>query len=530
VWYDKGKAQFHVPPELKNCYHAEHMLLQLASPFIPLHHIKNGTLGVRGHTCAFPQDVASFAKTLPRLPRDTTVLKVLHSFQKEIGSTKQSVNKTFRVRKKVVLEALYWLKKHNYLYEHIEIDESNLDWIDGDEADLDYYVKEIVDDYDPTDVDDNDDKGPSVDQTTVPREEADEDVTAIGVVVEDSPLIQSENDRQVQQALQDVKEAKVNFPDIDASPISEWDKTQKIMCMAFPWLFPGGIGDVQDFPGKYMADWGSMMLYYEDGRFERDSMFCFFAQNYLIRRRNSASGRYFTENFHKNAPPNLDDLQESIRNGDTSFVNNLTYYSKRVKGSNPYWMAKRAELYSWIQHHADVGNGVPMFFITLSCAEYMWPDVIDLLRERMEMAGEDTSKVYLDSPGLVQLINDYSMVVQEYYQKRVEHWLDVVGKKLLGIEHYWVRYEFTPGRGQIHAHLLAISSDQYIFDFMHKDSEFENGKEVASKRLADWAEKRFGLSATVNDGFDDLSHKAIDSGVTMRFSNVPRCEKEKDIA
>jgi hypothetical protein len=299
--------------------------------------------------------------------------------------------------------------------------------------------------------------------------------------------------------------------------------------MAFPWLFPGGIGDIKDFPGSNIGDWGRMMYHYEEGRFARDPLFCFFAENYIIRRRNSTSGRYFTEDFHKDSPTTLDDLQQAINDGDTKFVNNLTYYSKRVKGSNPYWMQKRSELYSWIQHHADVGNGVPMFFITLSCAEYMWPDVIDLVKERMEMAGEDTSKVDVNSPGLVELINDYSIVVQEYYQKRVEHWLDTVGKELLGIKHYWVRYEFTPGRGQIHAHLLAISSDQYIYEFMKDDKKFDNGKEIATQRLANWAEKRFGLTASVREGFDDLPEKAIDSGITVRFSDVPEENMDSDI-
>jgi hypothetical protein len=47
----------------------------------------------------------------------------------------------------------------------------------------------------------------------------------------------------------------------------------------------------------------------------------------------------------------------------------------------------RAELYSSINHHVKEGNGMPNFFITLSCAEYFWPDVLRLLNERLKIAG-----------------------------------------------------------------------------------------------------------------------------------------------
>jgi hypothetical protein len=56
-----------------------------------------------------------------------------------------------------------------------------------------------------------------------------------------------------------------------------------------------------------------------------------------------------------------------------------TYYSQRVRGSSLYWRSRWAELYSWINHHVKEGNGMPNFFITLSCAKYFWPDVLCLL-------------------------------------------------------------------------------------------------------------------------------------------------------
>ena len=114
----------------------------------------------------------------------------------------------------------------------------------------------------------------------------------------------------------------------------------------------------------------------------------------------------------------MEELQQQIRNGNMSFINSLTYYNKRVKGSNLYWRAKRSELYTWINHHVEKGNGVPMFFITLSCAEYHWHDIIRLLKQRMELAGKDSSQCYVGSKQMSTILKQYTSVIQEYFQQR----------------------------------------------------------------------------------------------------------------
>ena len=65
IWYVNGVPQFHVPIEHPCLLLAEKMLIQLASPFIPLRHIKNGVFGLSGHVCCFEQDVEGFVNSLP---------------------------------------------------------------------------------------------------------------------------------------------------------------------------------------------------------------------------------------------------------------------------------------------------------------------------------------------------------------------------------------------------------------------------------------------------------------------------------
>jgi len=294
--------------------------------------------------------------------------------------------------------------------------------------------------------------------------------------------------------------------------------------MAFPWLFPGGVGDITDFPEpKNYEKWASFMLYYEDGRFATDKLWCFFAQNFLTRRRNTDSGNYFVNGYYSGCPDNLPDIQDQIKNGNYSIVNNITYFAKAVRGSNHFWMARRSELYSWINYHVEQGNGAPMYFITLSCAEYHWPDIIRLLQDRLRKAdrGKDAENLNINSPNLVQLVNEYSIVVQEYFQKRVEAFLETTGKTIFGIKHYWVRYEFTPGRGQIHAHMLCISDDQSIYKHMARDLKQKDGEEKRAIRLATWAKAKIGLNATVGHGFDNLDKNTeCKNAISTRFTDV----------
>ena len=50
----------------------------------------------------------------------------------------------------------------------------------------------------------------------------------------------------------------------------------------------------------------------------------------------------------------------------------------------------------------------------------------------------------------------------QYFQERVKLWFNTVGKEVFEITNYWARYEFAPGRGQIHAHVLCISSNKEL--------------------------------------------------------------------
>ncbi len=129
------------------------------------------------------------------------------------------------------------------------------------------------------------------------------------------------------------------------------------------------------------------------------------------------------------------------------------YFGKNVPGSAAFWRSKKAELYSWINHHIEKGRGAPNLFMTLSCAEYFWPDLKRILEEYILQAEGKSVNLELDHSTLNNVLNGYTLVVQEFFHLRVQEYFKKIGINVFGIKYYWGRFEFAKSRGQIHLHL-----------------------------------------------------------------------------
>ncbi len=53
-----------------------------------------------------------------------------------------------------------------------------------------------------------------------------------------------------------------------------------------------------------------------------------------------------------------------------------------------------------------------------------------------------------------------------------------VVKETLGIDHYWGRVEFAPGRGAIHLHIIGIARDKAYLRAFYQASTSEEKAEV----------------------------------------------------
>jgi hypothetical protein len=523
IWIDDdGTTRFDVPKELSELRIAEILLIQRVAPLVPLHHIRNGTLGIKGHVCSFVQDISEVATVLPRLPSNVKAVKMIRTYT---GSDGKPTTKTFVINRKRVLRALRWLIRYHRDYRtayengELRIDETNLDWMgDLDEAELPSVatVERVF--ADSAEADGSDEGGVSNAQSISPETTATDEMECSGITCGGEAALTSEAHdsliRSLQAAASKNKVSVLDWPQTSSEALSEYDDSMKIFTNAFPHLFPGGIADANERERTIAVtpqDWAKHLLFYKDGRFAKDPIWCFFAYNYVQRRQNVSGGNYFVNSHISNPPRSLEQLQNQLRDGDTSFINKISFYTKRVRGSDAYWRFKRSQLYAWINHHVGNGNGAPQLFKTLSCAEYFWPDMIRLLEDRVWIAegkhlsqlGEklyrDGKKIELtnDSTARNKAVNDYSIVVQEFFIERLRDWLTTVGKEIFGIRHYWCRLEFAKGRGQIHAHLLAIVQNEKLKRLQYQLNNPKITPQHEADLITEWAEDTLGMSASL---------------------------------
>ena len=517
TWTDNhGIKHLTVPKELSDLREGEKLLIQQVSPYIPLQHLQKGTYGCKGHVCSFPQTIHNICTVLPRLPSDISIVNIVKDFR---DKDQNHHTLTFQIRKQKVLDALIWLKQYNPVYHNITIVEGNLAWIKDQEALLpsndipnNNTLKET-----PIDLPEERQHYTNIHDDPDPPNSTH---TVYGYIStpqrhNNPPSKDSKTTQELEKAYAKMnKSTTVDFPYVSSDPVNEFDETSKLFCKAFPWLFPGGVGDAYDYSEikESTDDWLKRLLYYHDGRFAADKMWGFYALNFTYRKKNCDSGAYFVNGFYENGPQTLDELKEEILQGNLSWVDRLAYFSLHVKGSPGYWRTKRSEVYSWINHHIEVGNGPPSFFITLSCAEHYWPDIQRLIQNRFDCVGLSTPKSSQHT-----LVNDYALITQEYFQQRVTIWLKTIGKPLFGIKHHWLRYEFAPGRGQIHAHMLAISDCQ---DIQNKYYSARDNPNKQAKILAEWVKAKFAMTASTPKTQTPAKNIPPPHPSTIRFTNI----------
>ena len=154
-------------------------------------------------------------------------------------------------------------------YKDIKIDESNLDWMgDSEEKELmtDQTLYEEVEDKDI-------DLGPSSSQV-FDEEEGQNLFKSYGLVSDNNVSVPKKkiNTLHKQFKNQLIKQndpSKINFPYVSEDAIDEFDCDIKLFFKLFPWLYPGGIGDFNEFCNHSLTlqDYFTQQLRFFDGSF-----------------------------------------------------------------------------------------------------------------------------------------------------------------------------------------------------------------------------------------------------------------------
>ena len=112
----------------------------------------------------------------------------------------------------------------------------------------------------------------------------------------------------------------------------------------------------------------------------------------------------------------------------------------------------------------------------------------------------------------------YPLFVIDFFMKRARSFMKNVLSKALGIEHYWGRVEFVPGKGQIHLHMLGIAKNKAYSKDFYKAQSLEDKATVLDK----YAREKLDMKADVNIKDDDKNYFPVhtQSPLSKRFCEV----------
>ena len=429
-----------VPTELLGLTQVEEMLISAVMPMMSIYRLPYGQYGYSGHVINFPQDVLSFARTLPRLPSQLDVVVV----------RKQGVDQThrdFRVRRTVVEQALRYLVTHNKYYRanDVRIDEEALLLLpeDGSLCDFDPVVLETPD---ATDGDDNSsttDIPPSGGELST---ENDDEIVRSFVPHVTRSLTEQETVRQIVQPQptrdQSQNSSTLMWPSIGGRPINEFDTEGYFSC-AFPTLYPTGAADFHDARQRNVTigNYFKHLMLYDDGRFAKHPRFRFFALNTEMRWRAIQAGRVYVRQHPGDAHLSVDALRDMVGREGECFSNRVLHYAASLRGTKQYWFRQRNQLMAMVDT-----LGLPTIFFTHSAADNHWPELARLICP----SGSDSraERSAADNPATADW----------FFYHRIEMFIEAFYVGVLGAKDYWLRFEWQH-RGSPHVHGLAWLPD-----------------------------------------------------------------------
>ena len=395
------------------------MLISAVIPIMSIYRLPHGQYGYKGHVINLPQDIMTFATSLPRLPKELDILTV-----RKDGS--DSTHRDFRVRKAVVLKALLWLKQHNKYHRKIDIDYNALNDLpeDGNLPDLSGI------------------KSSSVIEKESLLQDTDEDAydaeSFVPIAAQKLTEIEAVK-KSIQEKQKSADQTVVLWPPRGDTPVNEFN-TEVYKSCAFPALFPTGAGDFLA-PRECVVTVGNYfkhLIRYDDGRFARHPRFRYFALNTEMRWRALQAGRVYIKQHPKDARLSLDKLKSMVECGGEQFSKKVMHYASNLRRTKQYWFKLRIRLISIDK------LGMPTVFFTHSAADGQWPELVRLICKDSPENSSSRSKA----------INENPAVANWFFYERISKFLETYYKDILGATDYWFRFEWQH-RGSPHVYGFA---------------------------------------------------------------------------
>ncbi|EDO33521.1 predicted protein [Nematostella vectensis] len=113
----------------------------------------------------------------------------------------------------------------------------------------------------------------------------------------------------------------------------------------------------------------------------------------------------------------------------------------------------------------------------------------------LETTGE-TVNLLEDSNARFKAVQENTHLVVSYFDMHTRSYHENVVRPVFGVSDYWYRYEFAESRSQIHWHQLSWREDRQPHELLHQAVQEECQKPEKVRRLNEWVEDNFAISAS----------------------------------
>ena len=502
-----------MPSQLKGLTRLEVRCIGLRIPFMMITALPKGKRAkIRGACVNVPATLEPIANVLPRVPENLHL--VILKFKRIIIS-KNSYMCDF-IRPSKVMSALHWLKANNPYYSHVQIDHEWLKKFEeyeefdsvieekGEKSSTDRPSQEM-DGQRNTDMEvgtvyEYSDQQCDVDKNNVDDCTGVSDNNSFSGGQLDEESSDQDDEKEFQE---DVKESerKANItigstvtcmqfesPDEVAFSIAPGQNSipkfilmdEDFEVLAFPNLFPyGKFGFNISQPrirDLNLRRYVNQRLLNRDFRFSQSSEYIFAFQYAtelkqlrtdmsMALKRQTADGRKLTAADMRNC-----DKVKSMIYKDVAYK-----FMRNVRGTPAYWQVQLYDTLAMLRTF-----GTPTWFLTLSPAEFMWPEFLQAVGKKIGRNWSEEDVLQMDWITKAEYFRQNPVPVDQMFQSRVESFFsDYLLSKAAPLGHiteYVQKIEFQV-RGTPHAHCLLwvkdapkvdVNSDEEVCDFIDK--------------------------------------------------------------
>ena len=352
--------------KLPPLYPMEEMLIARIHVHIRYCYLKNGSIRYEGSVLNCEQDITNVVPimSLPLPPHLLPIVIFRKKWIRRNGNNSSCEQKDFRVRRHVVRMWLKYLIKHNPLYKEIKINQIELEKLpDAGDIDDRLPTELLTDDY--TTVNEDIDKfvteiqnGPESGAATGNHNKNPMTENYAGLPPDSmSGLVEEEIFKTMKEKIDEAKDAPVfGWPSI-GEKVSDYSY-QYVQALAFPTLFPHGVGDY--FGGERevpitLGQSAAHLLKYcykaSNGEwiypFARNNRWLHWVQNTVERHRFNSQKIVFLQKSPEFANLSDEELKKIIDKNENELkdlLSKMQMYSSNILGSNAYFYKRRTEL------------------------------------------------------------------------------------------------------------------------------------------------------------------------------------------